>query len=84
MKSSPCSSHTSGRESPTKPSTEFSIRSAYLTQPPLVDRAIVQFREYDDQSITDHVIAVQANDLDHIFTYDAGFRTLGFTVLPHK
>lgn len=57
-------------------------------EPSLVDRAIEQFREYDDQSIslTDHVIAIQAEDynIDHIFTYDAGFRTLGFTILPHK
>ena len=56
-------------------------------EPSLVDRAIERFQEYDDQSIslTDHVIAVQANDydIDHIFSYDTGFRTLGFTVLPH-
>lgn len=57
-------------------------------EPSLVDRAIEQFREYDDQSIslTDHVIAIQADDyrIDHIFTYDAGFRTLGFTTLPRE
>jgi uncharacterized protein len=55
-------------------------------EPSLVDRAIDQFQEYDDQSIslTDHVIAVQANDyeIEHILTYDNGFQTLGFTVLP--
>ncbi|WP_129113815.1 type II toxin-antitoxin system VapC family toxin [Halegenticoccus tardaugens] len=56
-------------------------------EPSLVDRALDQFREYEDQaiSLTDHVIAVQADDygIDHIFSYDAGFRTLGFTALPH-
>lgn len=57
-------------------------------EPSLVDRAIDQFREYDDQaiSLTDHVIAIQTEDygIDHIFSYDDGFRTLGFTVLPHR
>lgn len=55
-------------------------------EPSLVERAIDQFQEYDDQSIslTDHVIAIQADDygIDHIFSYDGGFRTLGFTTLP--
>jgi predicted nucleic acid-binding protein len=56
--------------------------------PGLVDRAVDQFREYDDQeiSLTDHVIAEQARDYDveHLFTYDGDFRTLGFTVIPYK
>lgn len=55
-------------------------------EPSLVDRAIERFRDYDDQalSLTDHVIAIQASDLgiDHVFSYDSGFRTLGCTVLP--
>lgn len=57
-------------------------------EPTLVDRAITQFREYQDQaiSLTDHVIAIQATDyeIEHILTYDTGFRTLGFTTLPHE
>ena len=57
-------------------------------EPGLVDRAVDQFREYDDQeiSLTDHVIAEQARDydIDHLFTYDGDFRTLGFTVIPYK
>lgn len=57
-------------------------------EPSLVDRAIDQFQTYADQSIslTDHVIAVQADDhgIDHIFSYDGGFRTLGFTTLPRE
>jgi hypothetical protein len=55
-------------------------------EPSLVDRAVEQFQEYDDQaiSLTDHVIAIQAADygIDHILTYDSGFRTLGYTTLP--
>lgn len=55
--------------------------------PGLVNRAVDQFCEYDDQeiSLTDHVIALQARDydIDHLFTYDGDFRTLGFTVVPH-
>lgn len=57
-------------------------------EPSLVDRAIEQFRDYDDQSIslTDHVIAIQADDygIEHIFSYDGGFRTLGFATLPRE
>ncbi|MFC6766381.1 type II toxin-antitoxin system VapC family toxin [Natrinema soli] len=57
-------------------------------EPSLADRAIEQFRAYDDQSIslTDHLIGVQARDyeIDHILTYDDGFQTLGFTALPHE
>ena len=57
-------------------------------EPSLVDRAIEQFQAYDDQSIslTDHVIAIQAEDygIDHVFSYDSGFRTLGFTTLPRE
>ena len=57
-------------------------------EPGLVDRAVDQFREYDDQeiSLTDHVIAEQARgyDVDHLFTYDGDFRTLGFTVIPYE
>lgn len=55
-------------------------------EPGLVDRAIDQFRTYDDQdvSLTDHVIAEQARDhsVDHVLTYHGAFRTLGFTVIP--
>jgi len=57
-------------------------------EPSLVDRAIEQFQEYDDQSIslTDHVIAIQADDhgIAHVFSYDGGFRTLGFSTLPRE
>lgn len=57
-------------------------------EPSLVDRAIAQFQEYDDQSIslTDHVIAIQADDysIEHVFSYDSGFRTLSFTTLPRE
>lgn len=57
-------------------------------EPSLVDRAITQFQEYADQSIslTDHVIARQADDygIDHILSYDSGFRTLQFTTLPRE
>jgi len=57
-------------------------------EPSLVDRAIEQFRHYDDQSIslTDHVIAIQANDygIEYVFSYDDGFRTLGFSTLPRE
>lgn len=57
-------------------------------EPTLVERAITQFQKYADQSIslTDHVIAIQADDygIDHIFSYDSGFRTLRFTTLPRE
>lgn len=57
-------------------------------EPGLIDRAVEQFRKYDDQeiSLTDHVIAEQAGDysVDHILTYDTDFRMLGFTVVPHE
>lgn len=57
-------------------------------EPALVDRALDQFRTYSDQaiSLTDHVIATQAEDLgvDHVFSYDDGFRTLGFTTIPRR
>lgn len=56
--------------------------------PDLVDHAVEAFREYDDHdiSLTDHVIAEQARatDIDHLFTYDGDFRTLGFTVIPYN
>lgn len=55
-------------------------------EPSLTGRAVEQFLEYDDQSIplTNHLIGVQAQDygIDHILTYDDGFKTLGFTALP--
>lgn len=55
-------------------------------EPSLVDRAIEGFQAYHDQSIslTDHVIGTQAEDygIDHVLSYDSGFRTLGFTTLP--
>lgn len=57
-------------------------------EPSLVDRAIEQFQHYDDQSIslTDHVIAIQADDygIEYVFSYDDGFRTLGFSTLPRE
>lgn len=55
-------------------------------EPSLVDRAVEQFQTYEDQaiSLTDHVIAVQADDhgVEHVLSYDDGFRTLGLTTLP--
>lgn len=57
-------------------------------EPSLVDRALDQFRKYRDQaiSLTDHVIATQADKhgVDHVFSYDDGFRTLGFTTIPRR
>lgn len=57
-------------------------------EPSLVDRAVEQFQTYEDQtiSLTDHVIAVQADDhgVEHVLSYDDGFRTLGFTTLPRE
>lgn len=56
-------------------------------EPGLVARAIEEFRDYDDHdiSLTDHVIAEQARavGVDHLFTYDGDFRTLGYTVIPY-
>lgn len=55
-------------------------------EPQLVERAVGRFRRYDDQtiSLTDHMIAVQADErlVDHLFTYDGDFRTVGVTVVP--
>jgi predicted nucleic acid-binding protein len=57
-------------------------------EPSLVDRAIEQFRAYEDQSIslTAHVVAIQADDhgIEHVFSYDGGFRTLGLSTLPRE
>ncbi|MFC4986867.1 type II toxin-antitoxin system VapC family toxin [Saliphagus infecundisoli] len=57
-------------------------------EPSLAERAVEQFHKYDDQaiSLTDHVIGLQARDygIEHILTYDDGFRTLGFTALPRE
>lgn len=50
------------------------------------DTACEQFDRYDDQEITltDHLSASIARDRDieHVFSYDTGFHTLGFTVVP--
>lgn len=57
-------------------------------EPSLVDRAVSQFQQYNDQSIslTDHVIGIQAEDygIEHILSYDSGFRTVGFETLPRE
>lgn len=57
-------------------------------EPELVDQAITIFRRLDDQaiSLTDHVIAVQLNEINrpNIFTYDPDdFETLGMEPIPH-
>ncbi|WP_440766619.1 hypothetical protein [Natronorubrum sp. DTA7] len=45
-----------------------------------------QFEEYDDQKISfvDHATSDLADerDVDHVFTFDSDFRTLGFTLVP--
>jgi predicted nucleic acid-binding protein len=50
------------------------------------DRACDQFTRYDDQQISfvDHASGVLADGrgIDHVFTFDGDFRTLGFTVVP--
>jgi predicted nucleic acid-binding protein len=57
-------------------------------EPSLIDRAIEAFQVYEDQSIslTDHAIAIQADDhgIEHVLSYDGGFRTLGFSTLPRE
>jgi len=57
-------------------------------EPSLVDRAVTRFQQYADQSIslTDHVIGIQAEDygIEHVLSYDGGFRTLGFETLPRE
>lgn len=49
-------------------------------------RSMEQFGQYTDHpiDIVDHTSAVLAEerDIDHIFTFDSDFRTLGFTVVP--
>jgi len=50
------------------------------------DRSCAQFARYDDQhnSYVDHTSSVLADgrDVDHVFTFDGDFHTLGFTVVP--
>lgn len=50
------------------------------------DRTCVQFARYDDQQISfvDHTSSVLADGrgVDHVFTFDGDFHTLGFTVVP--
>lgn len=52
----------------------------------VVEAAAGQFADYDDQEISfvDHTTAILADerDVDHVFTFDGDFRTLGFTVVP--
>jgi predicted nucleic acid-binding protein len=54
--------------------------------PNAFETAATRFADYDDQEISfvDHTTAVLADerDIDHIFTFDDDFRTLGFTVVP--
>lgn len=56
--------------------------------PSLVDRAVTRFQQYADRSIslTDHVIAIQAEDygIEHLLSNDGGFRPLGFEALPRQ
>ena len=50
------------------------------------EAATDQFRIYDDQEISfvDHTSSVLAAErgVDHIFSFDSDFRTLGFTTVP--
>lgn len=50
------------------------------------DRACDRFARFDDQRISfvDHATGVLADGrgVEHVFTFDADFRTLGFTVVP--
>lgn len=52
------------------------------------DRTCEQFARYDDQQISfvDHASAVLAAErgVEHVFTFDSDFRTLGFTVVPSQ
>lgn len=45
-----------------------------------------RFQRYDDQDISfvDHSTAVLANEheVEHVFTFDSDFETLGFTLVP--
>jgi Predicted nucleic acid-binding protein, contains PIN domain len=53
---------------------------------PAFETAVEQFEEYDDQEISfvDHTTSVLADErgIDHIFAFDSGFRTLGFSLVP--
>lgn len=54
----------------------------------VIATAVERFRAYDDHgelSFTDHVIAAHADILavDHVFTFDGDFETLGLTTVPH-
>lgn len=48
--------------------------------------AVEEFDRYDDHEITlvDHLTAVLARErgVEHVFSFDGDFRTLGFTVVP--
>lgn len=52
-----------------------------------VQRTVDNLRRYRDVEIafTDHTVGVQATKLnvDHVFTYDGDFETLGLTTIPH-
>lgn len=62
-----------------------SINVLPVNEPTFVTTA-EQFADYDDQRISfvDHTTSVLADerDIDHVFTFDSDFRTLGFTLLP--
>lgn len=53
---------------------------------PVVSQAIDALGEYADEEIVlvDHLTGILAaeQDIDHIMTFDSGFRTLGFTLVP--
>lgn len=50
------------------------------------EAAAEQFEAYDDQGISfvDHTTSILADerDIEHVFTFDEDFRTLGFTLVP--
>lgn len=50
------------------------------------DAATTEFDRYDDHAISlvDHLTGVLADerDVNHVFSFDGDFRTLGFTVVP--
>lgn len=52
-----------------------------------INATIAELRQYRDARIAfaDHTIGVQAQkrSVDHVFTYDGDFETLGLTTIPH-
>ena len=53
---------------------------------PAFEAAMDQFERYDDQriSVVDHTSGILADErgIDHLFSFDTDFRTLGFSLVP--